>query len=168
MGIVNQPLPGFTGATSSFKKPEQTQAMKELEDRKKIKKKFGVTFHKDMDIKSISNQWLKGVAKNPNIIKKNPEIAGTMTALAITVVAQDAVAKATTIAKKIYFTVKEAVEVASASMTFQFQHPSALATSKASEITATVQTQLTDTATEQAIELLTKVPAELSDTKKFT
>jgi len=79
---------------------KKTKAMEELDEREKIRKRFKITFHKNMDLKSMSKQWVDGVKKNPNLVTQNPMIASIMTIAAVSINSNEAVVVANEVAAK--------------------------------------------------------------------
>ena len=80
---------------------KKTKAMQELDERKEIRKKYKITFHKNMDLKTISKQWIRGVSKNPMLVMQNPLVASVMTVAAVSINSNEVAVIANEVAAKI-------------------------------------------------------------------
>ena len=87
-------------------------ALEELRLRKKLRKKWSATFHKNMDVKTIASQWNKAVLANPGIVLANPIIAGTITGISTAISTAEIANAAKAVATKAVDTKKQIVTVA--------------------------------------------------------
>ena len=160
----------FTPQPIKIERPTPTQAMKDLAVTKAVRKKFGVTFHKKMDLKTIAKQWAKAQSKNPLLLVQNPGIGTVMTLAAIAINSQDVANQATVIYTKAIEVEKEITKAVSSAMPTVASVPPApnpvydpayvanKATQVGKDLATKIQTEATILLTNQAINLLTTIP----------
>lgn len=135
-------------------------AASSLEATKKIRKKFGVSFHPGMDLKTLAAQWNEAIKKDANIVKKYPGVAAAMTAATATAIAQDVVTTAKDVATQIK-NIATIVTTAISSANPLSPNPSYIGTTVAAEATAialAIEAAVIKEVTDQITALLASVP----------
>lgn len=110
-----------------------------------INRKFGVTFHDNMDLATLISQWNK-VA--PAIRAANPTIEAAMTAAQVANGAQSATIAVQSVAVSTFQTIKDAVEAGAAVLTGNLGYAGTKVAAEAAKVsqeaaTGVIQTQKT-------------------------
>tara|TARA_R110001599_G_scaffold15757_6_gene65428 strand:+ start:26506 stop:27246 length:741 start_codon:yes stop_codon:yes gene_type:complete len=137
----------------------QTTASLKITAVRVIRKKFGISLHSNMDLRSIVNEWTARVGVCPEVATDCPILATTMAVATATIMAQDAVILAQNIADQL-MTAAELVALLGSSGVTGFGGPliAAEATQAAAMIAQEAQTIIIEQATVQMLALIENVP----------
>ncbi len=104
-----------------------------------ISRKYGVTFHDHMDVKTLVKQWNK---VDPKIRQANPTIEAKMISAGGVDVTQSTAVEAKVIAAEAFVVIQQATEAGAAILTSNVGYPAAQATLITEKTLETVQTDL--------------------------
>jgi len=125
-----------------------------------LRTKFGVTFHSNMDLKTIAAQWKTAVLNDPTLVKQYPEIEAAVVLANVSTIKQEAITLANTLAKKAKNIAAQLTTLISSANPLS-PNPAFIGLEAASVATAVllpVNNILIETATKEALKLIQEIP----------
>lgn len=152
--------PTTTSVPTTQNSGQKSAAWAKAQLLQEIRRKFGITLHSNMDLKTVTNQWDQALASNPNLASCYPEISAAMALASVATIAQDATVLANTVAKQAT-NIATVVANIIASANPLSPNPSFVATEIASVATTlalSIETAAITAATEGLIQLIDSAP----------